>query len=89
MHNHNGKNNNSMMWMMIPCLILLGVLFLGGSKFSSSNYLWLIVVGVCVVSHIWMMFKGGHGDNNNTENKIDNSQTKNENDKSKHSGSCH
>lgn len=50
--------------MMIPCLLLLGVLLFGGDKLASSGYLWLILIGVCVVPHLWMMFKGhgGHGD---------------------------
>ena len=73
MHNHNKDGGGKgMMWMMIPCLLLLGVLFFGGSKLSSSGYLWLIVIGVCVVPHIWMMFKvpGGRG-NHHGEEKID------------------
>ncbi len=84
MHNHDGKKNSSMMWMAIPCLLLLGVLFLGGEKLSSSGYLWPILFGVFVVAHIWMMFKGhgGHSDDN-TEEKSD---TK---DKHKRGGCCH
>lgn len=80
MYDHDNVNNRDdghkgMMWMMIPCLLLLGVLFLGGGKLASFNYLWLIMLGVCVVPHLWMMFKGHgshkvHGDNN-TEDKID------------------
>ncbi len=28
-----------------------------------ENYTWIIwvLLGLCVVTHIWMMFKGGHG----------------------------
>ena len=92
MHNHDGKNSKSMMWMMIPCLLLLAFIMFSGNGLGASKYLVFIMLGVCVVPHLWMMFKGGHGehvDNNNTENKIDDSQTKNENDKSKHSGGCH
>jgi len=42
-------------------------------------YLLLIVVGVCVGMHVWMMFKGhgGHRDE------------KDENNKHKHGGGCH
>ena len=91
MHNHDGKNSKSMMWMMLPCLLLVAVVFLGGGKLASSNYLWLIMLGVCVVPHLWMMFKGGHGghSDDNTENKTNNTQIKNDNDKSKHSDGCH
>ena len=87
MHNHEEKGNNSMMWMIIPCLILLGVLFLGGGKLSGGGYLWPIFIGVFVFAHVWMMFKGhgGHSDNN-TEDKsnapsIKELETKNENGK--------
>jgi hypothetical protein len=95
MHSHNGKNNKSMMWMMIPCLLLVVVVLFSGGKLGSSNYLWLIMLGVCVVPHLWMMFKGhgGHGDNN-TEDKINDAstkepETKDGNEKSKHGGCCH
>ena len=88
MHNHNnnkncGGNNKSMMWMMIPCLLMVALLLFSGSKFTSSKYLWLIVIGICVIPHIWMMFKGhgGHNDNN--------PEDKSEDDKHRHGGSCH
>ncbi len=93
MHNHNGKNNKSMMWMMIPCLILLGVLFFGGDKLS-SGYLWPVLIGVFVVAHVWMMFKGhGEHNDNNPEEKNDNtslkqSEIKDENKKHKSGGCC-
>ena len=62
MHNHDNKSNkngghNRMMWMIIPCVVLLGVLFLGGGKFPSSGYFWPILVGVFVIVHISMMFR--------------------------------
>ena len=63
MHDHNDKNNSSMMWMMLPCLIILvfAVLF-GGGGFRSWPYLALI--GIMVAGHLWMMFRGhgSHGD---------------------------
>ena len=96
MHNHNsndgGGGHKGMMWMMIPCLLLLGILFLGGGKLSGGGYLWPILIGVFVVAHVWMMFKGhgGHG-NNDTEGKIDGDSTKESDakDEHKHNGSCH
>ena len=81
-----------MMWMMVPCLLLVVFVLFGGGKLASSNYLWLIMLGVCVIPHLWMMFKGGHGDehsDNNTENKMDDTKMKNEDEKSKDSNSCH
>ena len=68
MHNHNNNGGHKgMMWMIIPCLLLLGVLFLGGGKLSSSWYLWLIIIGICVGPHVWMMLTG-HG-SHDSENK--------------------
>lgn len=74
-HNPNEKKDKSMIWMMIPCFLMIAVILFGGSKLASSGYLWLIIVGVCMVPHLWMMFKG-HGEcgghsASNTEDKID------------------
>ena len=80
-----------MLWMMIPCIILFGFLFLGGGKLSSGGYLWPILIGVFVVAHVWMMFRGhGHG-GTSTEDKIDNASTKQSDtkDEHKHNGSSH
>ena len=68
MHNHNnndgGGGHKGMLWMMIPCLLISGILLFGSDNLAPSKYLWLIVIGICVVPHIWMMFKGygGHKD---------------------------
>jgi len=100
MHNHNNNNTGGdghkrMIWMMIPCLLLVAVVLFGGGKFISSKYLWLVMLGVCVVPHIWMMLRGhrGHSDNN-MEDKINDAstkelKTKDGNEKSKHGGCCH
>ena len=66
MHSGNNKKDGGhkgMMLMMIPCVLLLVFIFLGGDKLFSGGYLWPIFIGVFVVVHIWMMFKGhgGHG----------------------------
>ena len=74
MHNHNGKKNFSMMWMMSVCILFLVVLFFAGGKLFSGGYLWPIFIGVFVVAHIWMMFKG-HGSHKDNEHK--------------HGGCCH
>lgn len=93
MHNHNKEGGgNGMMWMMIPCLLLVGVLFLGGGKLSGGGYLWPILIGVFVIAHVWMMMRGhgGHG-GADTEDKIDDASAKQPGakDEHKHSGSCH
>lgn len=69
MHNHHNEGSRRMMWIIIPCVILLGILFIGGGKFPSSGYFWLILLGVCVIPHIWMMFRGheSHGSENEEE----------------------
>ena len=72
MHNHNNNKNSGhkrMMWMMIPCLLLLGFVFLGGGKLSSEGYLWPILMGIFVIAHVWMMFKGHGGHGSETEDK--------------------
>src|SRR3989344_8765179 len=99
MHEHNNNNKDGghkgMMWMIIPCLILLGVLFLGGSNLSSGGYFLPILIGVFVVAHVWMMFKGhgGYGDANMEDKTGDSSaqesKTKNENSKHNHGRCCH
>jgi|SRR3989344_2974690 len=97
MHNHNNEDggHNGMLWMMIPCLLLLGFLFFGGDTLSSSKYLWLIVAGVCIVPHMFMMFKGHGGHGNAGTNReaddasIEKAETKNDVGKNSHSGHCH
>jgi len=92
MHNHNGKRNNSMMWMMIPCLLLLGfLLFFGGDNLFSGGYLWPILIAIFVGAHVWMMFRGHgkHGGNSDADtegktNAVEESKTKDEHKK----GSC-
>ena len=78
MHNHDKNGGGKgMMWMMIPCLLLIAFALFGGGSLASSKYLWLIIVGVCVVPHIWMMFRGhgGHSDDN-AEDKINDASEK-------------
>ncbi len=93
MHNSNKEDgeHRGMMWMMIPCLLLLGILFLGGGKLSSSGYLLPILTGAFVVACIWMIFRGHNRHRSDTtEGKIDgNSETKDEDSTHKHGGCCH
>ena len=95
MHNHNNKDggHKGMLWMMIPCLLLLGFLFFGGGKLSSSGYFWPVLIGGFIALHIWMMLKGhgGHGGNSDADtegktNAVDESKTKGEHKKG---GCCH
>ena len=96
MHNHNNSNDNGhkgMMWMMIICcLVPFALLFLLGSKVSLGGNLWPVFIGVFLVAHIWMMFRGhgGHGDTD-IEEENDNTlaQPSSKSDEHKHSGGCH
>ena len=65
--NDGSKNIIWTMWVIVPLLLLLDFLFLGGSRLTSSGYFWSILIGVFVVAHIWMMSKrhGGHKDEDN------------------------
>ena len=92
MHDHNKDGGGKgMMWMMIPCLLLVGVLFLGGGKLSGGGYLWPILIGIFVVAHVWMMLRGHgkHGDTDMEEKNDDASAKSGATNEHKHGGSCH
>ena len=95
MHDHNNNKDGGhkgMMWMMIPYLLLFGFVFLGGGKLSSGGYFWPILIGIFVVGHMWMMFKGhgGHGDSDMEEKPDANSEKQPEKkNEHKHGGCCH
>lgn len=98
MHSHNNSKDSGhkgMLWMMIPCFLLLGFIFLGGEKLSSGGYFWPILIGVFFVAHVWMMFKGhgGHGDAGTKDKTNDPSaqqpETKGGENKHKHDSCCH
>jgi len=91
MHNHNGKGDNSMMWMMMLCcaLPLVFLLFAGGAVFS-GGYLLPIIIGVFVAAHIWMMFRG-HGKHGGTDvdEKTDDGKDPETKDGHKKGSCCH
>ena len=70
MRNHNGKKNSSMMWMMLICILPLVILLFAGGKQFSDGYLWPVFIGVFVVAHLWMMFSGHGGHNNNDDERL-------------------
>ena len=60
------------------------------------NNIWPILIGIFVVAHFWMMFKGDGGHSGaNTEDETDDvvsgqkPKTKDEDSKHKHGGCCH
>lgn len=90
-HSENG-GRKGIIWMMIPCLFLVAVIFFGGDTSASSGYLWLMIVGICVIPHIWMMFRGHGGSADpHTEKKTDVEPEKQPDTKSehKHDSCCH
>jgi len=91
MHNHNGKRDNSMMWMMMLCCALpLVFLLFAGSTVFSGGYLLPIIIGVFVVAHIWMMFRGHGGHGGTDENgKTDDGKDPETKDGHKKGGCCH
>ncbi|MBI5742621.1 MAG: hypothetical protein HZA25_02175 [Candidatus Niyogibacteria bacterium] len=50
-----------MLWMMLPCLLLLGILFFAGGRSFSGGYFAPVLIGAFIAAHIWMMFRG-HGE---------------------------
>ena len=81
-----------MMWMMLVCCALpLVILIFAGGKLSSGGYFWPILIGIFVVGHLAMMFRGHkkheqHGNTNENTNTSKQPETK---DKNQHSGCCH
>lgn len=52
------------MWMMVICCMLpLVLLFFGGGTLFSGGYFLPILIGILIIGHLWMMFRG-HGDKN-------------------------
>ncbi|OGD24288.1 hypothetical protein A2Z10_02695 [Candidatus Azambacteria bacterium RBG_16_47_10] len=84
-----------MKWMMLIGAIAIIVLLFSRGTLFSGGYLWQILIGIFVVAHIWMMFKGhGGSDDAHTENKTNGPsaqepKTRDENNKRNHGGCCH
>jgi len=90
MHNHNGKGDNSMMWMMVLCCAVPIILLLfAGSTVFSGGYIQYVIIGGLAAACFWMMFKGhgGHGDPHE-DHKTGASGEPETKNRSKHSG-CH
>ncbi len=67
-HN-NGKQDHSMMWMMVICcaLPLLFLLFAGSAVFA-SGYLRYVIFGAIALAGVWMMLRGHGSHAENHEN---------------------
>ena len=59
MHNHNGKDDSWMMWVMMICCavpLLLIVLFgLGGKAFGASTWVVIGGIAVMIIAHFFIM----------------------------------
>jgi membrane protein implicated in regulation of membrane protease activity len=94
MHDHDGKGNKSMMWMMAICcgLPLLLILFVGGGGKALGTSTWVVFGGmaVMILAHFFMMGKHKHGDDSNEKQELIGKEGKNKEDKT-HSGHgcCH
>lgn len=92
MRNHNGKKNSSMLWMMLVCVIpILALLFLGGWLSRGNSWIFPVAMGVFVLAHFILMFRGhgGHGDAN-SEDKSDTATAQEPKAKDKHQhGGCY
>ena len=94
MHDHNGKGNNSMMWMMAICcavpLLLIFVFGAGGRALGAPSWIIFGGVAVMVIAHFFMMGRSHkHSDEEQPiANEEDNKNSKDKKDHSGH-GCCH
>ena len=95
MHNHDGKDGNWMMWVMMVCCavpLLLIVLFgLGGKAFGASTWVVIGGIAVMVIAHFFIM---GRSHKHSDEEKLvtgGEDENKGSKDKKDHSGHgcCH
>ncbi len=85
MHNRDGKGGFPPLWMTVLCVVPVLILFFVGRRFYSGGYILPVLVGVCIVTHLWMMFRGhGSGKDNSEEKEVPTEHS----DKKKHKHSC-
>ena len=95
MHNHNGKDDSWMMWVMMICCaipLLAIVLFgFGGKAFGAPTWVVLGGIAVMVIAHFFLM--GRSHKNSDEEKSITDGESENKDNKDKkdHSGHgcCH
>ena len=94
MHDHNGKGNNSMMWMMAICcavpLLLIFVFGAGGRALGAPSWIIFGGVAVMVIAHFFMMGRS-HKHSDEEQPIVNEEDNKNSKDKKDHSGHgcCH
>lgn len=95
MHNHDEKDGNWMMWVMMICCavpLLLIVLFgLGGKAFGAPTWIVIGGIAVMVIAHFFMMgrsHKHSNEEKSVTDGEGENKDSKDKKDHSGH-GCCH
>jgi len=95
MHDHDGKGNNGMMWMMVICCAVPLLLFLfigtGGRALGASSWVIFGGVAVMVIAHFFMMGRSHkHSDEKKlgADGEVKDKDDKDSKDHSGH-GCCH
>lgn len=90
MHDHDGKGNKSMMWMMAICcgLPLLLILFVGGGGKALGTSTWVVFGGMAVMILAHFLMMGRSHKNSNEGHSTTEEENKNGKDHSGH-GCCH
>lgn len=70
MDNHNDKNSSSVLWMMLPCLLILVFAILAFGR-GSLSWPLLVIAGIIVVVYLWIMFRSKHGNGPSDEERDD------------------
>ena len=75
---------NHLLLMALTCVVPLVAIFIGVYYFGiESKYLWWVAIGICMISHIFMMKSmHGHPDKKETDQSA---ETQNK----KQGGKCH
>ncbi|MEK7665766.1 MAG: hypothetical protein AAB337_02730 [Patescibacteria group bacterium] len=85
------KTGASIAWMVLSCVALLLIFFFAGDRLPASILL-PVLIGICVISHIWMMSRGhgSHGQNNVRDEKtqLNTDADKKGKDAGHHGGCC-
>jgi fatty acid desaturase len=91
MHNHDEKNDNWMMWVMMLCcavpLLLIVFFGLGGKALGAPTWVVLGGIAVMVIAHFFMMGKS-HNHSDEEQSAIGEGKNKDSKDHSGH-GCCH
>lgn len=60
---HNAHSNNNLLWMLLGCGLFIVLFAVFGDRLSHW-WLFALILGACVISHLFMM-RGNHHDRHN------------------------